>query len=467
MEVDEKPGQPVDCAVIGGGVAGLTVAADLADQGRSVALFERGASLGGSISTVRRDGFLIEEGPNSLLDTHPEVTDLLDRLGIVDQRIFALDAAKKRYIVRDGKPQALPVKPFEFFAGTFFSWKAKLRLMREPFVGRSQDGTDESVADFVKRRLGREFLDYAINPFVAGVYAGDPETLSVANAFPKLHQLEQRYGSLIKGQIQGARERRQRAETAKSHARMYSFRDGLATLPASLGRRLGARAHTDTRVLGLGRTGDHWVVQTQGKDEVRKEVRARAVVYAGRLPELGAMLNGVSDRVSLTPLQEVRYPPVSVLALGFKRSHIGHALDGFGVLVPEVEDRNILGALFSSSIFEARAPEDHELLTVFVGGTRQPELALLEESTLVEKVLRDLRDLLGVQGDPVMIHRRAWPTAIPQYELGYARVKQTIWQIESREDGLFFAGNYRAGISVPDTITNSCWVARNIGEFLG
>ncbi len=456
----------LDTVIVGAGIAGLTVGAELASKGRRVLVLERSDEPGGAVRTVNVDGFVVEEGPNSLLDTSPAVVDFLDRHGLASDRVFAREEAKKRYVVRRGRPIALPAGPIDFIKSALFGTRAKLHLLKEPFLPAWDNRYEESVAQFVRRRLGEEFLDYAINPFVAGVYAGDPEMLSVPHAFPKLHALEQRYGSLIKGQIRGAKERKQRAEKSKQSARMYSFKKGIGTLPRVLAENAGEGFISGYPISAISVDGREWTVTRSSDCGNTEDLRARSVVYTGRLTDLQQLrLRGVESHLT-TRLGEVHYPPVTVLGLGYRQEQIGHPLDGFGVLVPEVEDKHVLGVLFSSTIFPQRAPDGHDLLTVFVGGTRRPDLALVDDDELMNHVRADLRDLLQVDGHPVIVHRRTWKHAIPQYAVGYGEILDNLQRIEDRHPGLFFAGNYRGGISVTDTLKSGLEMADRIHRFL-
>ncbi|HXT38567.1 MAG TPA: protoporphyrinogen oxidase, partial [Candidatus Angelobacter sp.] len=225
-------------AIIGGGITGLTTGFRLGQKNIPVTIYESAGRVGGVIQSVRKDGYLAEYGPNTLLETSPTIGALILDLGLEGRRQCANKNAEKRFIVRDGKPVALPGSPAAFLTTRLFSTRAKARLLAEPFIRRAPATCEESLGEFVRRRIGREFLDYAINPFVAGVYAGDPDRLSVKHAFPRLHALEQRYGSLLAGQFFGARERKRRAETSKQNAKKVSFDDGLQVLIDALRRRL-------------------------------------------------------------------------------------------------------------------------------------------------------------------------------------------------------------------------------------
>lgn len=450
--------------VIGGGIAGLTVAYRLKQDGFEVTLLEQNSRLGGAIHSEIVDGFLTETGPNTILETSPLVTELVRDLDLEDAKVYANEESKIRYIARDKTPVPLPLSPLAFIASPLFSWRAKLRLLKEPFIAAWDNSYEESLAQFVLRRLGQEFLDYAINPFVAGVYAGRPQALSVQHGFPKLYTLEQRYGSLIKGQILGARERRRREETSKQRARMFSFAGGLKTLTDALEKALGAAVRTEVSVTDISATEGGWEVtgRSGGKETVWS---ASSLVYTGQAYGLGRITFNQNTAPDLVSFEKIYYPPVSVLYLGFRREDVEHPLDGFGLLIPEVERFHTLGVLFSSTLFRGRAPEGQVLLTIFIGGARNPEKALRPEAELVEMALEDYRVLLGVGGKPSFIKSITWNQAIPQYEVGYGIWKDQLEELETRYPGLFFAGCYRNGISVADTIVNAQETAGRIESY--
>ncbi|MBI4657840.1 MAG: protoporphyrinogen oxidase [Verrucomicrobia bacterium] len=452
-------------AIIGGGITGLTAAFRLRQKNIPVTVYEASPRVGGVIQTLRQGGYLAEFGPNSILETSPLIGALIRDVGLEHRRWYSDPRAENRYIVRGGKPVLLPGSPFAFLLTPLFSPAAKLRLLAEPFIHRSAEAREESLADFVTRRIGTEFLDYAINPFVAGVYAGDPHRLSVKHAFPKLYALEQKYGSLILGQVLGARERRRRAEVSKDRAKKLSFDDGLQVLTDTLGERLSDALRLNTPVGRFQQAPDGWkvVLRPGGSEEIHDHV---AVVYAGpahRLPEIELSANRY---LNWSPLSQIHYPPVASVVLGFRREVVAHPLDGFGMLIPEVERFNILGTLFSSSLFPNRAPEGHVTLTSYIGGTRHPDLALQSPEELVRLTLEDLKVILGVSGEPLFTYTTLFPKAIPQYEVGYGRFKNLMNDIEEKVPGFFLAGNYRFGISLGDSIVSGHQVADKVSDYL-
>ena len=454
--------------VIGAGISGLSVAWWLQRAGVNVTVLEKGARPGGTMHTVIDGDWLIEGGPNSALETTPLFQQLFAELDILDQLRYANGAADKRYILRKGRLHPLPMSPGPFLSSALWTPRGKLRLLKEPFIGRAMK--EESVAEFVERRLGREFLDYAINPFVAGVYAGNPEALSVRWAFPKLYALEEAYGGLIRGMIRGRKERSERAEKSKDRAKMFSFVEGMYTLPETIARKLGRSMQYNCDVTSIegqafrnGNGPAFTVNYTIGGDSQSRTCGAVVLsipaysasnVIKSLSPELSSLLGGIY------------YPPVVEVFLGYRMEQIGIPLDGFGYLIPAVEKRKILGTIWSSSLFEERAPGDHVALTTFLGGARQPELAALDDHGVLTLVQSELGSIMNVAGPPVYSQINRWDKAIPQYNIGYSSILRSLDQCEKNNPGLFFCSNYRGGISVGDCIVSADRTARDIVSHL-
>ncbi|SMO54409.1 protoporphyrinogen oxidase [Fodinibius sediminis] len=440
--------------VIGAGISGLTTAYILQKKGITATVYEKSGNVGGAIRTSQKDGWLVEEGPNTLMVKSQEVWELLEELGLEDDIIEANSQAKRRFILKEGRPVALPSSPGRFLTTPLLSAGAKLRLLKEPFVAPAK-GDDESIASFIQRRLGKQPLDYGVNPFVSGVYAGDPRKLSMKHTFSTLWKLEQQYGSLLKGAFQKER-------TGKSVRKaLISFTNGNQVLPKTLAQTLTEPVQTSCEIRSARQHRGRWQISGRRAGQpfqTDHELLVLALpVHA--LPSIFA-----SDHFN--QLSDIPYVPLSVLALGFSKQQVEHPLNGFGMLIPKVEKRRALGMLFSSTLFPDRAPRGHHLITCFIGGARQPGLAHKSREELLELLLPELNELLGIREDPVFIHHTFWKRAIPQYEVGFDRHLATMDTIENTHPGLLLNGNYRHGVSVPDCISSGFATADRAARLL-
>lgn len=450
-------------AVIGGGIAGLTAAYRLKQRGIRVVVYEADDRIGGEILTEQRDGYLADLGPNALASPTPEVAALLRELGLESSVLPASPAARKRFVVRRNKLVPLPMSPPEVLTSRLLSNTAKLAVFGEPLVEQGDSPMEESVAGFVRRRFNQEVVDYVANPFVAGVFAGDPEQLSVRHALPRLHALERSHGSVIKafaGRSRASKRKKKGGE--EPPAALVSFKDGMEELPAALGRELHAEIRLKAPVtqIRLGPRG--WTIGAAFQaSELYDGVVHTAPAHC--TDELDLDFPG-ADKVGT--LTSISYPAVAVLALGFRREDVTHPLDGFGLLVPEVERRHVLGAIFSSTLFAGRAPEGHVTITAFIGGVRNPDLANADLPTITARVLDDLHLLVGARGEPTFRAFHLWPNAIPQYDLTYSRYKDIMDETERRNPGLALAGSFREGVAVGEVIAGAEQAAARLAGHL-
>ena len=448
-------------AVVGAGVAGLTAAYRLRQRGMRVVVYESGDRPGGVVRTERRDGYLADLGPGSLSVPGPAVASLLDDLGLRGSLLPASPEARHRYVVRRGRLLPVPTSPPELLTTRLLSNTAKLAVFGEPLVEAGDSPLEESVAGFVRRRFNQEILDYIANPLVAGIYAGDPEQLSMRYALPRVFAMEQAHGSVVKALIQRARARRGGDEPAGDDA-LVSLRDGLQELTDGLARELGSAIRLRAAATQIRRGPKGWTVGAAFQaSELYDGVVHAAPAHCS--DDIDFAFEGAER---LRTIASIPHPPVAVLALGFRREEVAHPLDGFGFLVPEVERRHVLGVLFSSTVFAGRAPEGHVLLTAFAGGVRNPDLAHADPNTVTARVLDDLRALLGSRGEPTFRAAQLWPRAIPQYTLSHGRYRDIMEDVERRHPTLALAGSYRDGVALGDVIARADQAAARLAAQL-
>jgi len=440
-----------DVIIIGAGISGLTVAHKLARAGKDVLVLEEAPRAGGKIVTKREEGYLLESGPNSLRVENQETIDLIAEVGLTERIIDANSTSKKRFILRHGRWIPLPRGPGEAITTPLLSVAGKLRLLLDPFLPKTSL-QDESASSFVRRRLGHEILDYGADPFITGIYAGDPDRLSMKHAFASMWQAEQKYGSLLNGLLRKRRER----PTVINKTRIVSFGNGLSELTDSIKSALAHRIHLHTGAVGIERSQNGYrVTSSTGSMESPK------IIFTLPAYRVAPMIELFSSELSKT-LLEVIYPPVAVVFLGYAENQFAKIPEGFGGLIPSREKRNILGILFSSSNFSNRAPAGHVLLTILLGGARNSRIVDWDENRILGTATNEVRDLLNPLGEPMFQRMTLWERAIPQYNVGYDAILNGIDRAEAENPGLHFLGNYRGGISMGACIKNATELANRL-----
>ncbi|RMH79305.1 MAG: protoporphyrinogen oxidase [Acidobacteria bacterium] len=432
----------IDVLVVGSGISGLSVAFHLTKKGYDVLVLEKEELPGGNIQTLKKNSYILELGPQTIL-ADQKVQEFLKEVGIEPQ--YASESSKIRYIYKKGRLTPLPISPIKFFTSPLLSLGAKLKVLKEPFVSPSVK-TEESIAEFVKRRLGREFLDYIVAPFISGVYAGNPEELSVKYAVRRVYELEQRFGSLIKGAI--------KLKALGPAGKLISFENGNHSLIKHLASRV--RLERENVVLRIRRKDGVYHVDAKGGKHT-----ARSVVISAPATSASYLLREISWSVS-EEFDKIYYAPIVVLHAVVKKGSIP---PGFGFLMPRVEGKRILGVLFSSQLFPGRAPEDRELLTIYMGGATDPEVIDYEDEALYATAEKELKEVLGIQGVE-FINLTRWKRAIPQYTLGYGKYLDLARDLEKENPGLFLTGNYLYGVSVADCIRASYEVSKKVEGYL-
>lgn len=457
-------------AIIGAGITGLSAAFHLQQAGHSAVIFENSCRIGGAIQSSTKDGFLYEHGPNSLMVNDKRVENLIQKVNLGTEVLVANKAADKRFVIHEGELNTMPSSVASFLTSPLFSFKAKLRLAKEPFIAkRPAEAGAESLAEFVRRRLGPEMLEKAAGPFVNGIYAGDPNRLSTNHAFPRLFALEQEHGSLFKGMRKNAREiKKGKGDTNRLAKReIISFKDGMESLPKGIAAILEeGTLFLDTKLGGISynKKTKRWHIDWKGNNGTTGQGSFSDIIItvpAHKLEDL-PLEKAVLDTISRVP--NLDYPPVASMMLGFKRSQVKHPLDGFGMLNALNEKSKILGALFTTTLFPGRAPDDCVAINVMLGGSRTPEYAKMSESAMKASIMDELRRLLGIDGSPVFTSLVRWEKAIPQVNIGYSSILEQIEQCERKFSGIHFAGNYRGGISVGDCIVSGIKLTEKISS---
>lgn len=446
--------------IVGGGISGLAAAHRLRELGcDQVTLFEAGPRLGGTIQTDRRDGFLLERGPDSFISEKPEAVALAKRLGLESRLIQTNEQYRRSFIVRNGKLRPVPEgfqllapsRIWPFISTDIFSLPGKLRMAADLLLPRKHANgiEDESLAAFVRRRLGREALERMAQPMVGGIYTADPETLSLRATLPRFLDMERDHRSLILAMM------RQGQKSGTSGARyslFLSFDDGMEVLVDALSRAI-PNVHLNTRINELHRSNDTWIVKT----ETGESIEADAVCLA--VPAyIAASL--IKNEPLAAQLNAIKYASTATINLAYRRSAIAHPLNGFGFVVPFIEKRSLLACTFSNVKFNGRAPDDHVLLRAFAGGALQPDV--FASPDLEPQIEADLTDLLGIKEKPLFSEVSKWERSMPQYEVGHL---DRIAQIEGTQvPGLILAGNSYRGAGIPDCIRSGEAAAKTIAN---
>ena len=463
--------------VIGGGIAGLTACYRLTQQARDnglpldVVLLEASDRLGGVIATRHEDGLLIEEGPDCFLATKPEGVALCDELGLGDELIGTTAEHRRSFIVRQGNLVPVPQGFYLMAPGSLrpfvttraFSWPGKLRMALDLVLPRrSASEEDESLADFVTRRLGKEALERMAQPMIGGIYTADPRYLSMRATMPQFMEMEQRHRSLILGLRRRQRQAgaQQPGVSGARYGLFASFRHGMQTLVDALADRLPAgvaRLQTPVHSVRRDPADRHWCISTGDAPDLE----ADAVCLALAAPQAGRLLTGLDGEL-IAGLQDIPYASSAIVTLACDRADIAHPLNGMGFVVPAVERRNLIACSFSSVKFAGRAHAGKVLLRAFVGGALQQEQALWPDAKLQDAVCGDLRQLLGLSATPTLCRVSRHPSAMPQYHVGHLERVERLEAAARRWPGLALAGNAYRGVGVPDCIRSGDNAARGM-----
>jgi protoporphyrinogen/coproporphyrinogen III oxidase len=447
-------------AVIGGGISGLACAYRLKQLGVQVTLVEAADRVGGLIGTIERDGFLFESGPQSFLCTDV-LLELIRQLGIEDELCKA-DPKAPRFVLRHGRLEKIPMSPQAVLTSSLLRPGSRWKVVSEPFRRTKVPRHEESVAEFVRRKFGQEILEYLVAPFVSGVYAGDPERLSLRAAFPSLEEWEREYGSVLRGAMKS------RSAAGHGPPALCSFRKGMGTLVRSLAEKLGDSVRTGTRALALSRGmvpgGTRYEIQI-AKNGQEETTAARAVVLAIPAYTASSEVESISAALAHT-LSGIAYAAVAVVAAGYQTKQLDQPLEGFGFLVPRSEKYRTLGTVWNSSLFPGRARAGALTMTSFVGGATDTETLERSAAEIAEFVREENARILGITGPPVASAVWKHPKGLPQYNLGHGHIVEAIRDAESRIPGLFFSGNYIGGPSLGKCVEQGFRTAEAVRDYL-
>lgn len=431
--------------IIGAGISGLSVAYFLQQLGKPYLLLESSNRVGGYLQSVREGNYLFELAANSIL-ADEEVLNFLLELGLQDEILYPNTNSKKRYILKNGVYKALPSSPPSLLFNTFFSWKTKLKIFAE-LRNKTVSPENETVAAFFERRFGKEIVEYAVNPFIMGIYAGNPANLLISKTFPQLLDFEKNYGSVLKGFIKN-----------KSGGRKLSlnFKEGMETLPKAIAKNLAIRLNTNVNTITKNQqTNLYEVITSENEVFEAKNVVIATPTFCTKdfmqqeFPDFAAALS------------KIYYPPMVAVHSVFKKGAMQFNLDGFGGLHPSVENRFSAGTIWTSSVLPNRCPEDEVMLTSFVGGAMYENQTKYSDAEILAKLTQELNELYQISQPPVLQRVTRWQKAIPQYDINSIAVDEIAEKLEKQ--GIYISANWSKGISLADAIKKGKVLAEKLG----
>ena len=447
--------------IVGGGISGLATAHALLQRQANLELrvIESADRAGGKIwSEKTADGYLCEWGVNAFLDSKPKTLELAHSLNL--RPVTSYDASRHRFVYSDKALRELPGSPPAFIKSDLVSWPGKLRIALETLIPKASKD-EETLKEFAIRRLGKEAFEKLIDPMASGVFAGDPEKMSVNSCFPRIKEIESEFRSLILGLIKlqiaakktGAKDKPQAGPAGK----LTSFYNGMSELSDAVAAKLGDRLQLSTSVESLTRDGKHYTLHLSNGTQQEAE---RIILAAPAFAQANILKNFAPDIAQI--LADMYYPPLAVCCFGYPQNKIKHDLNGFGFLVPSRERKKILGTLWDVSIFPNRAPEGHVLLRTMVGGARAAEYAIEDPEKLTDMVRAELTDIMGIDATPDFIKAYRHDKSIPQYTLGHAQRLATIDQLLKQHPNLILTGNAYRGVALNDCVINAYRIAETL-----
>lgn len=449
-------------AILGGGISGLAAAYELHKAGKDFVLLEADSHLGGKIKSQKIDGFQLEMGPNTVLINNGEIKNLIDELGLSEQIILPdEEAVKNRFVIKNGQIEQIPNSFKTAFQSNLFGLNTLYRILSEPFRETNNQSEDESLADFSRRRFGAQIYRDFITPFISGIYAGDPEKMSVNHTLSILKEAEEKHGSVLKGMVKIMKAKKQDPANQKlPKQKIFTFKNGLSVLIEAIENQIQDKVEYGANVHSIEKNEKSYRIEyTQGKE--KKQLKADRIISTLPAMHLANSIDKMNAELALQ-LKKINYVPALVLHLGVEKNALDFKQKAFGLLSRKEENAPFLGVLFNSRFFPHTAPAGKELLTIICGGYKQA--TILEQSTeeIHPKVDESLKALLGLRSATQLIHAQKWPEGIPQYEVGYATIKKAIEDFQNQEKNFYITGNFFGGISVSDCISNARQTARKL-----
>jgi len=454
--------------IVGGGISGLSAAhriVELKNQNNldvQVLLIEKTAKLGGPITTVKKDGFLIELGPDMFFTKRPWALDLSKRLGLENKLIETNEEKRGTYVlwekrlvpVPEGFLMLAPSKIMPFLKSPLFSWTGKIRMIFDLFISKGSSG-DESLASFVRRRFGNEALERMAQPMIGGIYTADPEKLSLKATMPQFIEMEQKYGSVIRGMLKNTSD--SKSDSGARYSQFLSYINGMQTLIDALEKSLLEESvFLNETVTQIAPTGGSWNIQTGNR-----HIDAAGVIITTPSYHAATLLKDINDDLT-SELSSIEYASSVVVIFAYKNELISQKLDGFGFVVPDVEKSDLIACSFSSVKFDGRAPEGCTILRAFLGGALNPGIYELDDNEILEKAKSELTAILGIKGDPEITLIQRYPEAMPQYYVGHRELVSSIMGQMSKHKGIKLAGNAYNGVGIPECVHSGETAAESI-----
>lgn len=454
--------------VIGGGITGLSAAHRLTElKGENnldieVILIEKTDKLGGAVTTVKKDGFLIELGPDMFFTKKPWALNLSKQLGLEKEFIETNESKRGTYVlwknklvpIPEGFLMLAPSKIIPFLKTPLFSWGGKLRMMADLFISK-KSVRDESLASFVRRRFGDEALERVAQPMIGGIYTADPEKLSLRATMPQFVEMEEKYGSVIKGMLNNNKDNQH--DSGARYSQFLSFTNGMQTLINALEKSLPEESiYLEESVNHIGKNNDNWEIQTD-----KRKLTASGVIVTTPSYHAASLVRDIDNDLA-SEIHSIEYASSAVIIAAYKSEMISQNINGFGFVVPNVERSDLIACSFSSIKFDGRAPEGYILIRAFVGGALNPEILELKDDQIIDRAISELKEILGIKDDPEFTLIQRYPQAMPQYHLGHIEKVESIFGKLTKYKGLVLAGNAYSGVGIPECVHSGELAAESI-----